>query len=761
MYTNYYFFFILCSYIASIAITGFLLVRMHAMKSKSAIMLRHSLICTFLTAITCSVAMQDTLPSTSMLLQTIISMISTWNIFFFVLFCRRITDEGNKVNRFLHIGYRLLVVADSISLIINYFTGCLFQIVLIDPNTNQYAMLTYSPYVFHYAICYGSLIYSFTLLLVTMRSLPRIYWSRYYWITLCLGLLIIWDAASILVPGFPNLNVIGYALAGLFAYHLSLDHVPVGVTNQILSLLSKQMDYMFFFFDQFGRCLYMNDSACEFLKTDLTRTDDILDELSEKLTHQLDLQEDSSFEIELQKDGKTLTYAIKCSGLTDEDGNALGRSVLIFDYTKEYEAYRRTRYHATHDRLTGTYNKDYFIDQAEKLLNANPTEEYLMITSDVKDFKLINDTLGTSQGDRVLKRIADILRNLTRDKELYCRLGGDRFALLMPRRYFDEEVFIRNSTDMIQFDQMISYPVNVYFGVYAIEDRTLPVATMIDRSFIAINSVKGISTHRIGYYDDSMRSNALRAQQLTAELDAALRDEDFLLYLQPQVTVEREVSGAEVLIRWNHPVNGLMMPGSFLPIFEQNGQIAKIDYYIWEHTCILLRKWIDAGVSQYLSVNISPTDFMFYNIYDVFTELVQKYQIPPNRLRLEITETAIIHNIDETLILIKRLQDYGFYIEMDDFGSGYSSLNTLKDIPVDALKVDMKFLSASKNVSRSRIILSSILAMAKELKLSIITEGVETEDQVVFLREHGTDMYQGFYFAKPMPIEDYEHLYLK
>ena len=163
---------------------------------------------------------------------------------------------------------------------------------------------------------------------------------------------------------------------------------------------------------------------------------------------------------------------------------------------------------------------------------------------------------------------------------------------------------------------------------------------------------------------------------------------------------------------------------------------------------------------MYLSVNISPKDFLFYNLFDVFTDLVQKYEISPDKLRLEITETAIISNLEKTLTLITKLQDYGFIIEMDDFGSGYSSLNSLKDIPVDILKVDLKFLETSRNQEKGRIILKSVLGLARDLGLPVITEGVETEDQVVFLRENGTNLYQGYYFARPIPLEKFEKTFL-
>lgn len=233
------------------------------------------------------------------------------------------------------------------------------------------------------------------------------------------------------------------------------------------------------------------------------------------------------------------------------------------------------------------------------------------------------------------------------------------------------------------------------------------------------------------------------------------------MFLQPQMDSEGHMRGAEALVRWIHSEKGMIMPGDFIPVFEKNGLISEVDKHIWDLACRQLKKWKEEGKENlYISVNISPIDFYFLNIFQVFTELVQKYEISPKNIKLEITETAIAMDVKRQLELIERLRSYGFVVEMDDFGSGYSSLNMLKDIQVDILKIDMAFLRKSKDEERSKKILHMIINLSKQLGMPVISEGVETKEQVDYLSDFGCDMFQGYYFARPMDITTFEKLYL-
>ena len=258
-----------------------------------------------------------------------------------------------------------------------------------------------------------------------------------------------------------------------------------------------------------------------------------------------------------------------------------------------------------------------------------------------------------------------------------------------------------------------------------------------------------------------MRYNVLMEQELSAGLDRAIREDEIDVYIQPQITVDGKCLGGEGLVRWNHPTKGLLLPETFIGPFERNGMIVKLDLHVWELACKKLREWKDKGITdRYLSVNISPKDFFFVDVYKEFTTLVGRYGISPKNLKLEITETAIITDLPKQLALIKKLREAGLGVAMDDFGSGYASLNMLKDIRVDTLKIDMEFLRQSESEERTRTILKTVIALSKELGMPVITEGVETKDHVDFLTKIGCDIFQGFFFARPMKAEEYEKKYL-
>jgi EAL domain-containing protein (putative c-di-GMP-specific phosphodiesterase class I) len=300
-------------------------------------------------------------------------------------------------------------------------------------------------------------------------------------------------------------------------------------------------------------------------------------------------------------------------------------------------------------------------------------------------------------------------------------------------------------------------PVHIKAGVYPITDPTMPVSVMCDRAGMALATIKGNQLENVAYYDEELYRKMVSDHELAIQLDGALATGQLKMYLQPQVDKNGVSIGAEALIRWEHPERGLLLPADFLPLFEKNYQIATVDRFVWEEACKKLKEWEDTDLSDlFISVNISPRDFESMNVYDVLTDLVYRYGINPKKLRVEITETAVMQSPWEQIKLIGRLRQAGFYVEMDDFGSGYSSLSMLKDIKLDAIKLDMRFLGSSMNTARGKKILSTIIDLSKDLRMTVIAEGVEKREHVEYLKKLGCDYFQGFYFARPVCIKDFE-----
>ena len=308
---------------------------------------------------------------------------------------------------------------------------------------------------------------------------------------------------------------------------------------------------------------------------------------------------------------------------------------------------------------------------------------YKVVGIDIKDFKIINDIYSKEFGDKVLQTVAKVLTERAPDSSVFGRLTGDKFGLLIPTRDFSNDRMERLLTEASFGKMTANYPIIVHMGVYEVLERDLLVSVMFDRAFMAISSIKSDFKRHVAEYDDAMRDDLVWNQSISTQLDRAIKERQVQPYLQPMVDKQGRVEGAEVLVRWIHPEEGFLSPARFIPVFEKNGMIAQLDAYMWECACEILRNWADRGIDLFLSVNISPKDFYFIDVYGTISGLVAKYGIDPARLRLEITETVMMTDLENRLRIIENLRSDGFLVEMDDFGSGYSSLNMLKDIPVD------------------------------------------------------------------------------
>ncbi|MEA5085556.1 MAG: EAL domain-containing protein [Lachnospiraceae bacterium] len=416
---------------------------------------------------------------------------------------------------------------------------------------------------------------------------------------------------------------------------------------------------------------------------------------------------------------------------------------------------------AERDSLTGIYNKATFYDKVHELLLENTDVLYDLICIDVERFKVINDLFGVLEGDKLLCFIAEkFSEHPLAQVGIFGRLDSDHFAICTPRKDDYEECLVENAEKIIA-----TYPLDMKiflcFGVYMIDDHNQPVNIMCDRANLAADSIKGNYAKRCAYYHDDYRASILKEQEILDDMQSAFRENQFEVFLQPKCSLlDGSITGFEALARWNHPKKGCVAPNEFIPIFEHNGCIQRLDFYIWNRTCEIIRNWIDEGKDPLpVSVNVSRVDFYNPQLCQLIVGLTNIHSIQPSLLELEITETAYTDNPKQLCDVILQLQEHGFTILMDDFGSGYSSLNMLKDIPVDVLKIDLNFLADEGSTGRGANILSSVIRMAKRLKLPVIAEGVETKEQAAFLRSIGCQSAQGYYFYKPMNIESIAKLY--
>lgn len=408
------------------------------------------------------------------------------------------------------------------------------------------------------------------------------------------------------------------------------------------------------------------------------------------------------------------------------------------------------------DSVTGLYNKWGFYFKVQKILANDTEKKYQIICPDIKQFKLVNDLFGVSAGDKLLRDIGNLLKEKGYSKGVCARLEADKFAIFVPDKYAQKTIDLLLEAEF-HVTESTSYLIHINIGVYEIDDKTIPVSLMCDRAHLALSTIKEDRTKQVAYFRDIMREQVLREQLMSEELLRAIKNKEMLIYLQGLYDASENIIGAEALVRWNHPTRGILSAGEFVEVLEKNGLIVNLDKYIWELACEQLYKWREEGKDDlFLSVNISAKDFEAMDVCDILTNLVNKYGISPEKLRLEITETVLMRDIDRNLKIIEDLRKKGFIVEIDDFGSGYSSLNMLKDIIADVVKLDMKFLQKCNNEERSKMILRVMVDLIQKLGMQVIVEGVETQEQFNLLKKYKCDVFQGYYLMRPMDIENFE-----
>ena len=424
----------------------------------------------------------------------------------------------------------------------------------------------------------------------------------------------------------------------------------------------------------------------------------------------------------------------------------------------EKEKRQEIKYLFEHDDLTGILNEKSFQEEVKKRLPDVELDEYCLVFLDIYKFKLFNDMFGYAKCDELLCALANELDIMAYECGGLCgRISGDNFVVFMPHK---EELIQEFYTKKYRKERIIPVEIYLYFGIYVIRNKSVPVPRMIDCAQMAQKTIKGDYNICVNYYDEKIKQKIVKEQEIINSMQKALDNEEFVVYLQPQYNYgDGSVCGAEALVRWQSPVKGLISPGDFIPVFESNGFIIKLDEYVWEQVCKLQRKWLDEGKDIFpISVNVSRADLLQGSVAEKLMGLIQKYNLTSDMIRVEITESAYMDNPQQLISEINKLEECGLIVEMDDFGSGYSSLNILKDVPIQVLKTDLKFLSATGIESRKEHILDSVIRMAHGMDMFVIAEGVETKEQADYLQSLKCVQMQGYYFSRPIPVDEFEQL---
>lgn len=409
-----------------------------------------------------------------------------------------------------------------------------------------------------------------------------------------------------------------------------------------------------------------------------------------------------------------------------------------------------------YDELTGLLNRSAFWVAAREMIDAEPDCCYNLIISDIENFKRINERYGEAKGSELLRYTGQCLGSLNNEDVLFARYSGDQFVGLFRQRDLDggDPSLLSKGMDMMYRHAPVDSFV-VKFGLYLDIDKTMPMDALCDRALMAVRTVKHQYGKAIAFYDSSMSERQQRQLSIIETMEQALDEEQFCVLYQPKHDAKTGVLiGAEALVRWNHPTFGFMAPSEFITLFEQNGFIPRLDYYVWRQVCRDLRRWIDEGRAIVpISVNVSRRDFFYENYFEHVKAPLREFDLEPSLFHLEITETNYLDDPDVLIPLVNVIRDWGAKIELDDFGSGYSSLGILSKLPIDVVKLDVNF---ARNLADQVKIIEAMIDLAHRLGCTVVAEGVEEQAQVDTLRELGCDALQGYFFAEPMSRDDFD-----
>lgn len=645
---------------------------------------------------------------------------------------------------------------DIIQLLMGLIFGYSFNLKEVSIN----GILYYKPIqnmglMIHRIINYVIFLCVILIFIIAIVSTSKLYRNKFTVVLMAIVFSGVIQTVNIIFTIDIDKSTICHSIFGIIVFYLTIYYQPLKILDNVLSNIVSDMTDAVFIIDATNQCLWANIPAKKLINIE----DNDLSTVEQKLVDKFGeiINKEGNWIKDLFLSETDEYYTIEKKTVKSDNYNLDGISLIIKNSTEKRRLIEQEIYNSSHDELTGLYNIRQLHLEIKKLLyNNSIKQDYYIIYMNIRNFKFINDMFGRLYGDKVLIQIGNWIKsNITYTNCSYGRLIGDTFGLIIPIDKFNEQLFTQKFSNFIVKYKNIEHKIVVHIGVYKVENITMDISTMFDRAHLAIANNTEIYKTVIQYYDEDVRQNVLNEQQLISELGIAIEENQIIPYLQPITDVNGNVVGAEALARWIHPKNGFMPPNKFIPIFEKNGHIVDVDKHIWRKVCQTLDMWRDKFNDLFISINISPKDFYYINVVDELATLVKEYDIEPKKLRVEITETAMMSDTNEIINIINKLRENGFIVEIDDFGSGYSSLSMLKDMPVDVLKIDMNFLDRSKS-DISKTIVKNVINLSNDLNIVSLTEGVETEQQFHTLIDMGCVLFQGYYFAKPMPIDEFE-----
>lgn len=671
-------------------------------------------------------------------------------------------------------------LADSVSLAVNTFTKHSFDIIpSMTIRGFRFWWLDFSPvHYVHLGFCYLMAVCAFVILVVNAFTAPKFYKKKYiaYLAAYIVVLICNFHSYSMNLP--VDYSVILYGIFATFLALYSTKTFPSLLVTNVMEKVSESVPDAIVHFDYEGKIIYQNEAAKKLfdLKSGILKMSpaELKDkyltndngEISVKwengsVTFTTDLNfNDGNKENQNEASG-TKNFRIIYQELKIED-TIVGSYIKVSDKTEEKTRYQKEKYAATHDELTGLLNRAGFFEEVETQLKKGTFKEPIMICSNIRDFKIVNDIFGETVGDEILLRHAQILKERSQENDINGRLGDDKFAIFMEKEHFKSDSFEKEFKELSHITKNNSYQMFISAGVYEVHDKTENAQVMYDKAKVAMDTIRENYLTTLAFYDSALMDKLLAEKNIINNFEKAISSNEFEMYVQPIVDKNGKVISAEALARWNSPEIGLIYPKDFIDILEHTGLVYKLDKLICEKAVSTLAKWKQKGYRiESIAINAASRDEYYFDTISFLTSTAEKYGIPHGSLIVEIRESALLNDYETGKHYFDKLKKAGFKVTIDDFGSGYSSLNMLKDFSVDAVKISADFFSGKEFSSRTQIILSSMLEMVKDLNIEAAALGIENESQKELLAGMGCSAFQGFLFSKPIPADEFEEKFLK
>ena len=475
-----------------------------------------------------------------------------------------------------------------------------------------------------------------------------------------------------------DMSMIGFAVFGLLVYFFSLHYRSMKLLDRMLAGIASDMPDALYFFDKSGKCIWTNEPGRNLIGVSQNNYDNVKDNLT-FLFGDIDFKSSGWFKrVTLGTGDETMYTHLAMRSIVDEKGQVTGTYLSVRDITEEQRELKREMYNSTHDSLTGFYTKEYLFEQIDQRLHNDHETDYMIGYMEIANLKIINDVFGSRFAELTIKKAADLILEGISKKSLYGKIADDAFGILIDKKDFESKPVNEKLSNLIVSDNGLNHHILINYGVYDIsENDEIDVPLFFNSARLATTIIKNNTKYPVAFYDDKLREEIIHNQMISNQVTEAIKTRQIKPYLQPIVDSRGMLVGAEALVRWIHPEEGFMNPSDFIPVFERNGLITNVDRHMWKCACEILADWKSRNIDSFISINISPKDFFFMDVVKELESLVEEYGIKPEKLRIEITETVVANGSVNVFEIITKLREYGFIVEMDDFGSGYSSLNLL------------------------------------------------------------------------------------